>query len=133
MLHLLRNRRAQNTMEYAILIALVIGVFSAMQIYLKRGLQARIKAGTDNIPAVVSDLQAGGDVAGLFGTQTQYDPYYIREGTYDMTTTSGEGTERGAVSESGGIRDLSGATTQRTGEQRITGTREDTVTSTPED
>lgn len=131
MLHLLRNRRAQNTMEYAILIALVIGVFSAMQIYLRRGMQARIKAGTDNIPGEV--LTQAGSNANLFGTATQYEPYYIREGTYSMTTTSGEGTERGAVSESGGVRDLSGATTQRTGEQQITGPREDTLTSTPQD
>lgn len=123
MLRTLKNRKAQNTMEYAIIIALVIGVFSAMQIYLKRGMQARIKAGTDTIPGIVA-TEAG--KADLFGTAAQYEPYYTREGAYSMTTETKEGTERGTASEAGGVRDLSGATTKRTaGSQEITAAKED--------
>lgn len=122
MLRLLRNKKAQNTMEYAILIAVVIGAFSAMQIYLRRGLQARIKAGTDNIPDKVLGQETDPVVAGLFGNETQYEPYYIREGAYDMSTVSSEGTERGTLTEEGGIRELDNATTQRTSTQQIIGT-----------
>jgi len=123
MLRLFRNKRAQNTAEYAILIALVIGVFSAMQIYIRRSLQARIKMGADQIPIMVLG-QTGGNVSNqLFGPAnfTQYEPYYISKGAYNMTSVSTEGTERGTLKDSGGVRDLGNATSQRLGTQVITG------------
>lgn len=123
MLRLLKNKKAQNTMEYALLIAIVIGVFSAMQIYLRRGLQARIRQGADNIPGLVS-TQAGS--TGLFNaSETQYEPYYIREGAYNMTTLSAEGLEKGTITQVGGVRELTNATTSRTGAQAITGAKKD--------
>lgn len=121
MLCLLRNKKAQNTMEYAILIVVVIGVFSAMQLYMRRGLSARLKAGTDNIPGMVVG-QADGEVSNAFiGEETQYEPYYIAQGTSSMTTTDSSGLERGTISQVGGVRELSGATTARTGNQTIVG------------
>ncbi len=42
-------RKAQSTLEYAALIAVVIGVFLAMQVYLKRGMQGQMVAGSDQI------------------------------------------------------------------------------------
>jgi len=125
MLRLLRNKKAQNTAEYAILIALIIGVFSAMQIYIRRGMSSRLKAGTDNIPQMVIGQTEGGVSGALFGNATQYEPYYISEGQYNMQTTSSEGTEKGIVTEYGGQRDLTGATTQRTGSQEYKGAKED--------
>jgi len=114
-------------MEYALLIAVVIGVFSAMQIYMRRGLQARIKSGTDTMPTVVlQGTDAEAKAGTLFGTQTQYEPYYMRKGTYDFTTTSKEGTEAGTITEVGGKKEVSGATVQRTGTQQVTGAAEDT-------
>lgn len=124
MLRLLRNKKAQNTMEYAILIAVVIGAFSVMQIYLKRGLSARVKAGSDNLPDVVLN-DVGGLAPGIFGNETQYEPYYIRQGAYEMSTTSSEGTERGIVTEAGGKKELVNATSTRTGTQTITGSAND--------
>lgn len=121
MLRLLRNKKAQNTMEYALLISIVIGVFSAMQIYLRRGLQGRIKAGADQIPDKVISLSTETGVTNLFGSDTQYEPYYIEGGKYNISTTSGEGTEKGTITDTGGVRDLSGAVTKRTGEQQILG------------
>lgn len=121
MLRLLRNRKAQNTMEYAILIVVVIGVFSAMQLYMRRGLSARLKAGTDNIPTIVLGQEANALSNTLIGDQTQYEPYYTAMGTSDMTTTSGEGLERGTATQVGGVRELSNATTARTGTQVIVG------------
>jgi uncharacterized protein (UPF0333 family) len=43
------NRRGQSTLEYAILILIVIVALLAMQTYLKRGVQGRVRESTDNI------------------------------------------------------------------------------------
>lgn len=43
------NKRAQSTLEYALIVAVVVGALLAMQIYVKRGLQGRLRSSTDNI------------------------------------------------------------------------------------
>jgi hypothetical protein len=129
MLRLLRSKKAQNTAEYAILIALVIGVFSAMQIYVRRGLQARIKGGTDIMPGlVIGQANNAGDFVdpNMLGNPadadyTQYEPYYISKGNYNMVSQTQEGTDRGIHDEAGGKRELIDATSQRTGQQEIRG------------
>lgn len=135
MLKLLRNKKAQNTAEYALMIAIVVGAFSIMQLYIKRGLQARIKAGTDNIPAAVLTGAANDDTlkltTNLFndtrnGNYTyQYEPYYYREGSSNMTTLSDDGTETGTIESTtagaSGVRNLTGADSTRTGSQQVTG------------
>ncbi len=136
MLKLLRNKKAQNTAEYALMIAIVVGAFSIMQLYIKRGLQARIKTGVDNIPAAVLAGADGDDTlnltANLFtdarngGNYTyQYEPYYYREGSSNMTTSSDEGTEIGTIKSTAtgasGVRNLTGAESTRKGSQQVTG------------
>ena len=124
MLRILRSKKAQNTLEYALLFAIVIGAVSAMQLYLRRGLNARIRGGSDILPTTVLG-QAGGDAIGVLGNHTQYEPYYIREGEYGISSTTNQGTEKGAVGNTGGQRQLSGATSTRTGRQGMTGAKED--------
>lgn len=65
------NRRGQNVAEYSILIALVIAAAVAMQTYVKRGLQGRVKDAVDNRGATA-------DIGGTtLNFQTaQYEPYY---------------------------------------------------------
>lgn len=43
----IKDKKGQNTAEFAILIALVIGVAVAMQTYVKRGVQARVQGASD--------------------------------------------------------------------------------------
>lgn len=43
------SRRGQSTLEYAILILIVIVALLAMQTYLKRGIQGRMRESSDNI------------------------------------------------------------------------------------
>ena len=62
----LLTRKGQSTGEYAILIAVAIGAIVAMQIYVKRGLQAKVKGTTDFL------TQTGTGT----GTLKQYEPYY---------------------------------------------------------
>ncbi|MBU2035742.1 MAG: class III signal peptide-containing protein [Candidatus Omnitrophica bacterium] len=43
------NKRGQSTLEYGILIAVVVGALIAMSVYMKRGLQGRLRTSTDDI------------------------------------------------------------------------------------
>ena len=63
---LLKNKKAQNTAEYAILIALVIGAVVAMQTYAQRALQGRIRDASIYMKDKTSEL----------GSTGQYEPYY---------------------------------------------------------
>lgn len=44
-----KNRKAQSTVEYAVLIAVVVGALLAMQIYVKRGAMGKLRSSTDQI------------------------------------------------------------------------------------
>lgn len=46
--------RGQSTLEYAIIIMVVVGALLAMQIYMKRGLEGKLKDSSDNIGAQYS-------------------------------------------------------------------------------
>lgn len=75
------GKKAQTTAEYAILIALIVGAVVAMQVYVKRGIQGRVRD-------VVDHTGASGKIAGedfQFSTG-QYEPYYNKS---VATTTQG--------------------------------------------
>ena len=74
---MLRKTRGQSTAEYAIVIGLVIAAAVAMQVYVKRSLQAKIKDAADYNDA---EAVAGGQI----GKTAQYEPYYA---TQDVTST----------------------------------------------
>ncbi|MDP2905126.1 MAG: hypothetical protein Q8O22_02330 [Candidatus Omnitrophota bacterium] len=81
------GKRAQTTAEYAILIALIVGAVVAMQIYVKRGIQGRVRD-------VVDHVGIGGDVAGenVAFTAAQYEPYYAAS-TTNTTQDTGASEE----------------------------------------
>ena len=64
---LFKNKKAQNTAEYAILISLVVAGIIAMQTYAQRALQARVRDAAKFMAATTNDL----------GTTLQYEPYYL--------------------------------------------------------
>lgn len=68
------GKRGQNTAEYAILFAIIIGAVMAMQTYVKRGLQKGIQHNLD------SKLNNN-----LVGSK-QYEPYYLKS-QYTTTTS----------------------------------------------
>ncbi len=43
------NKKGQGTLEYAIIIAVVVAALIAMQVYIKRGLQGKLKQSSDEI------------------------------------------------------------------------------------
>lgn len=64
---LLRNKKAQQTAEYALLIALVVAGVIAMQTYAQRALQARVRDASLYLTNQTSQL----------GVTNQYEPYYL--------------------------------------------------------
>ena len=45
----IKNKSGQSTLEYAILTVIVIGALMSIQIYVKRGVQGRLKSAGDDI------------------------------------------------------------------------------------
>ena len=146
MLRLLKNKKAQNTIEYALIIAVVVGAFTVMQLYNRRAINMRVKKGMDKLPLAVLSLEQNNPATGadagmkaddptqhatpLIGADgsflgdakdTQYEPYYYT-GTYNMETESTEGKEKAAYANDGGQRVLVGRSSKRTGQQEISGT-----------
>jgi len=83
----LRNKVGQNTAEYAILIGVIVAAVIAMQLYVRRGMQARIKDAVDyslNLDDGAPDVFKG----------SQYEPYYYSS---DMETTQDERSSEGAT------------------------------------
>jgi len=44
-----RWKRGQSTLEYAVLIIIIIGALLSIQVYIKRGVQGRLKQASDDI------------------------------------------------------------------------------------
>ncbi|MDO8661642.1 MAG: hypothetical protein Q7K98_00255 [Candidatus Omnitrophota bacterium] len=101
------NKKGQSTAEYAIVIGLVVAAIVAMQIYVKRGLQGKVKDAVD--------YKDAGDT--VTGTTTQYEPYYSSS---TMTSTRAA-SEKAEVTTGGGVtRTISGEDiSTRTGSQTI--------------
>lgn len=74
---LIRNKKGQNTAEYAILISLVVAGIIAMQTYAQRALQSRVRDAGQFLASETSTL----------GTTVQYEPYYLDT---DYTVTRNE-------------------------------------------
>jgi len=68
---MLRNKvRGQATAEYVVILGLVVGAVIAMQVYIRRGLQARVKEATDyTVNPVAGKFE--------FNGHQQYEPYYF--------------------------------------------------------
>jgi Flp pilus assembly pilin Flp len=82
----LKNKKAQNTAEYALLIALVVAGIIAMQTYAQRALQARIHDAAQYMATTAGN--------GVIGNSTQYEPYYLNT-QYTVNTQSDDNTRQG--------------------------------------
>ncbi|MBU3934108.1 MAG: hypothetical protein KKH11_05535 [Candidatus Omnitrophica bacterium] len=93
------NKKAQNTAEYAILIGLIVAAAVAMQTYVKRGLQGRLKDGVDELAEKTA----------------QYEPYYLSS---DFQTTS-QAKRTATVGLGGGVGTETEEESARAGTQEI--------------
>lgn len=112
----LYNRKGQSTGEYALIFAIVLGAIVAMQTYVKKELQGRIKDGADYMTRQTTDL----------GMTSQYDPYYFSSqyitaktsavtrsyDTGESTTEIEEATPEKTTRESGGYTEHTAAEDQ---------------------
>ncbi len=105
------SKRAQTTAEYAIVIALVVGAVVAMQTYVKRGLQGRIKS--------VVDYTGGnttGSMDGFNWSTPQYEPGETQsDGKTDQSSESSSSIIGGNVTRS----DAGNTTVNRTDSTRL--------------
>lgn len=94
------RRMGQTTAEYAILIGVVVGALVAMQIYVRRGTQVKLKVGVDEftkagtldlpwVPAGAGGIPSGATDVKLRSAQAQYEPYYA-ESSYTTSRTSNQ-------------------------------------------
>ncbi|UCB56772.1 MAG: hypothetical protein JSV30_06160 [Candidatus Omnitrophota bacterium] len=102
------NKRGQSTGEYAIVIGLIVAAAIAMQTYVKRGMQGKIRKAVDNISEATR------------GTTLQYEPYYSHS---DFETNTQEYTMTEATTEGGGYEKHMGEAGGSTKTSHRTGTR----------
>lgn len=100
-------RKGQSTAEYAIVIGLVIAAAVAMQVYVKRSLQAKVRDAVDY-----------NDPAATMLTTGQYEPYYL---TSNMDNTRKESTTANTAAGGGVTRTVNEDEANRTGTQGISG------------
>ena len=103
--HLLKNKKAQNTAEYALLIALVIAGIVAMQQYAQRALQARVRDASQYMAGQTNSL----------GSSKQYEPYY-QSSNYQVQKDSVDKK----VLDEGLVASESGNSRIKSGEQKTT-------------
>ena len=89
MLKMFKNKKAQNTAEYAILIALVVGGIIAMQTYVQRAMQGRFRDASTFLAANTS----------VFGTNTQYEAYYTNTTSTNDRNATDVATDKGKTSD----------------------------------
>lgn len=70
----IKRIKGQSTVEYAIILGVVVAGLIAMQTFVKRGLQARYHDGTKYLANQTDTI----------GNSTQYEPYYL-DSNYTVT------------------------------------------------
>lgn len=108
-------KKGQSTAEYAIVIGLVIAAAVGMQVYVKRGIQGKVRDASD--AKIVVDGSGPDYGVNSYG---QYEPGY--NGGTSLTTLN-DSTETATRNQNGGVkREIQGVdTSSRTGTQVIQG------------
>ena len=106
-----RHARGQSTAEYAIVVGIVIAAIVGMQLYLKRGMQGKMKAVSDHMASVTGTADPS---LAPIGTVLQYEPYYNPASS--VAVTSNRSTTEGIDASGVGTTTYSDSTS-RTGTQ----------------
>lgn len=114
----LRGKNGQTIGEFAILMGIIVAATIAMQVYIRRGVQARIKDTYDYVRQVNYTADSGGDqtFSGMFSTN-QYEPTFLES----SLKTLQNGTRNVQMKQGGGLMtNISQEVTQRTGSTNYT-------------
>jgi len=98
-----RNKKGQNTLEYALIIAAVIAALLAINVYMKKGMQGRLKQSTDQIG---KQFDASGDYTSAWksessGTTTTEEVRDTSSGSTTSTVAQGEKVTKSETEEWG--------------------------------
>jgi hypothetical protein len=88
---MIKRHKGQSTLEYALIIAVVVGALLAMQVYFKRGVQGKLRESTDDIG---NQYSAGNVQAKYITTQTGSK---VTKESVGTTEAGGEGVTRTEV------------------------------------
>ncbi len=89
---MLRRIKGQSILEYAMIIAVVVGALLAIQIYMKRGLQGRLRESSDQIG---EQFDAEKTDISRTTTHTGTTKQVVESGQTTSTTTGEKRTETG--------------------------------------
>ncbi len=89
---LIRRIKGQSILEYAMIIAVVVGALLAIQIYMKRGLQGRLRESSDQIG---EQFDAENTQVSRTTTHVGTTKQTVESGTTTSTTTGEKRTEKG--------------------------------------
>lgn len=94
---MLNSKKGQSTLEYAIIIAVVVAALLAMQFYMKRGVQGKLRSSTDEIGE-------------------QFSPTYTSNYTTESLTNTTETVTAGGAT----TTNIHSATQDKTGSETVT-------------
>jgi len=90
---MLRRLKGQSTLEYAMIIAVVVGALLAINIYMKRGLQGRLRESADQIG---DQFDANATTITRNTTHTGTTVQTVTAGTTTSNTSGENRTESGS-------------------------------------
>jgi uncharacterized protein (UPF0333 family) len=90
MLQYLNQKRGQSTLEYAVLIVVIIGALLSIQVYMKRGIQGRLKSAADDIGDQYSDGNTNVIETTIKNSSTE-EAFNAGNSTYVITNANGNG------------------------------------------
>lgn len=90
------NKKGQSTLEYAVIIAVIVAALIAMQAYVKRGLQGRLRQASDDIGEQFSTSNTS---TNMTTTITVNSTERILPGNNSTTTTNTRQTQNRTGSE----------------------------------
>ncbi|MDD4907725.1 MAG: hypothetical protein PHJ00_01525 [Candidatus Omnitrophica bacterium] len=91
------NKRGQSTLEYALLIGIIVAALIAMQVYMKRGVQGKLRDSTDQI----GDQYSPGYTTGTVTTNTQSTTHEVLQNkvtTSDMVKSQDQNSNESVAS-----------------------------------
>jgi uncharacterized protein (UPF0333 family) len=83
------NKRGQSTLEYALLIGVIVAALIAMQVYMKRGVQGKIRDATDQIGEQYSPGYTTGAIT-MDSNSTTHEVVVNKTTTSDATKTQNQ-------------------------------------------